>query len=220
MGQSGPSSISDGRADAYDLKQTYIKFDGSGRRQKDGPKHFQKKIGNLEHSESQKINSSANDSQLWEAARAIINEAGATPLMDVVDKIQTLHGEIEKISDFLAHNLQHSPYDFFQEELDWCHQDSVSMVGVELSKFLVKVSEMDHINPLLMRSVVQIFMVSFCVSQWKPYFDKQHHSGKHCWLVTGSEFSFVPSSHRLESGPISRPKDCETPVLEAADQPI
>jgi hypothetical protein len=90
IGQSVSSSISNDAA-----KQTYIKFDKEGRVQRSNMKSFQKKrTANLQPLELQESNSSDDfDSELLEAARAIIHEAGATPLMDIVDKIHALHGE-------------------------------------------------------------------------------------------------------------------------------
>ncbi|KIM36810.1 hypothetical protein M413DRAFT_284886 [Hebeloma cylindrosporum] len=114
----------------------------------------------------------SNPSNTLEAARAVINVAGAIPLMDVVDRIQVLHGEMEKISDFLAEELRHSPYEIFQEELDRCHRESELIIGEELSGFLMEASEMQSLNQFLVKSVIQIFVVSFCKSQWKPYFEE------------------------------------------------
>ena len=99
--------------------------------------------------------------------------------MGVVDKIQALHGEMEKISDFLSQELRRSLYEILQEELDQCHRDSQLIIGEELSGFLVKVSEIEHLNQFLIKNVVQIFMFWFCESQWKPYFDKHRQLGEH-----------------------------------------
>ena len=111
--------------------------------------------------------SHGNDSSdiFLEAAQAVISEVGVTHLMDVVNKIQVLHGEMEKISTFLAHELWHDSYNIFQEELDQCHWDSQLIIGEELLGFLMKVSKIDHINPFLIKNIVQIFMISFCESQ-------------------------------------------------------
>jgi hypothetical protein len=58
----------------------------------------------------------------------ILLEAAA-PLINVVDKIQALHGEMEKISDFLAQELRHSFYETFQEELDQCYWEFELIIG-------------------------------------------------------------------------------------------
>jgi len=66
-------------------------------------------------------------------------------------------------------------------ELDRCHRESELLIGEELSRFLMKVSEMEHLNQFLIKIVIQIFMVSFCESQWKPYFEQPPPPGKHSW---------------------------------------
>jgi hypothetical protein len=150
------------------------------------------KPGNIGPSELQESNSILADKfnkKLLEAARAIIHEAGATPLMSVVDNILVLHGEMEKISNILAQDLRHSSYQLFQEELDRCHEDSVLVVGEELSNFLVKISELGDLNQFLIKITIQIFTVSFCVSQWQPYFIRGHaFFGESLRLITDSGF--------------------------------
>ena len=100
--------------------------------------------------------------------------------MGVVDNILVLNGEMEKVSNILAQDLRHSSYQLFQEELDRCHEDSVLMVGKELSNFLVKNSELGDLNQFLIKVTIQIFMVAFCVSQWQPYFNRGHASFGEC----------------------------------------
>jgi hypothetical protein len=93
----------------------------------------------------------------------------------------------------------------FQEELDRCHRESELLIGEELSRFLVKVSEMEHLNQFLIRSIIQIFMVSFCESQWKPYFEQSPRPGKHSWLIIGLAFTYFFFSHCPSSAPVSKP---------------
>lgn len=207
------------RAQLRQLEEDYrfSRFDKNGN-SKNLVTSLQQRFSNLRHWGSQGSDSS---DILLEAARAVINEAGATPLMDVVDKIQALHEEMEKMSDFLARELRHSSYEIFQEELDQCHRESQLIIGEELSRFLVKVSEIEHLNQFLIKIAVQIFMVSFCESQWKPYFDKHRQLGEHEWLISGSVFTYlVFSRHRLARPVESKLGRYETPVLEPVDQPI
>ena len=187
MGQNGSSilphdkameEINRIRAQLRQLEEDYrfARFDKNGN-SKNLVKSLQQEFSNLRHWGSQESDSS---DVLLEAARVVIGEAGTTPLMDVVDKIQALHGEMEKISDFLAQELRHSSYEIFRAELDRCHRESQLIIGEELSRFLVKVSEIEHLNQFLIKSVIQIFMVSFCETQWEPYFDKRYpEPGKH-----------------------------------------
>ena len=187
MGQNG-SSISPNEKAMEEIKRTRIKlqqleeqyrlkFDTNGSSKKLVAK-LQQKNSNLRRWAPQENNL---NNTLLKASRAVISEAGATPLMDVVDNIQALHGEMEKTSDFLAEELRHSSYKIFQVELDGCHRESELLIGEELSRFLMKVSEMEHLNQFLIKSVIQIFMVSFCESQWKPYFEQPPPPGKHSW---------------------------------------
>jgi hypothetical protein len=116
MGQNG-SSISPNDKAMEEIKRTRtklqlleeqyrlrLKFDTNGSSKKLVTR-LQQKFSNLRRWAPQESNPS---NTLLEAARAVINEAGAIPLMDVVDNIQALHGEMEKISDFLAEELRHS----------------------------------------------------------------------------------------------------------------
>ena len=208
MGQNGSSirphdeameEINRIRAQLRQLEEDYrfARFDKSGN-SKNLVTNLQQRFSNLRRWGSQE---SESDNILLEASRAVISEAGATPLMNVVDKIQALHGEMEKISDFLAQELRHSFYEIFQEELDQCHRESQLIVGEELSRFLVKVSEIDHLNQFLIKNVIQIFIVSFCETQWRPYFDKRYPDpGKHSCLRIGSKFTypFSPATDRIQ----------------------
>jgi len=198
MGQSGSSvlpqdkameDINRIRAQLRQLEEEY-RFAGFGKNgsSKNLVRSLQQRFSNLRRWGSQESDSS---NILLEAARAVINEAGAGPLMDVVDKIHALHGEMEKISKLIAQELLHSPYDIFQVELDRCHRESELIIGEELSRYLVKVSEIDHLNQFLIKNIIQIFMVSFCESQWKPYFDKWHpHPGEHYSLIDDSKLTY------------------------------
>lgn len=87
--------------------------------------------------------------------------------------IQTLQKEIVKISNFVAENIKHSSHEVFQEELDRCYQDSERMIGVRLSKFLHEHSDAEELSQALIKVTIQIFIVSFCASEWKPYLDEQ-----------------------------------------------
>jgi hypothetical protein len=230
MGQNGSSirphdeameEINRIRAQLRQLEEDYrfARFDKSGN-SKNLVTSLQQRYSNLRRWGLQE---SESDSVLLEAARAVISEAGAAPLMNVVDKIQALHGEMEKTSDFLAQELRHSSYEIFQEELDQCHRESELIIGEGLSQFLVDVSEIDHLNQFLIKNVIQIFMVSFCEAQWEPYFDKRYSDpGKHSWLMIGSEFTYLSSlsSHHLYSTPVPKPGGFETPILEPVDQPF
>jgi len=198
MGQNGSSirphdeameEINRIRAQLRQLEEDYrfARFDKSGN-SKNLVTSLQQRYSNLRHWGSQE---SESDNVLLEAARAVISEAGAAPLMNVVDKIQALHGEMGKISDFLAQELRHSSYEIFQEELDQCHRESELIIGEALSRFLMKVSEIDHLNQFLIKNVIQILMVSFCETQWEPYFDKRYPDpGKYSSLMIGSEFTY------------------------------
>jgi chromosome segregation ATPase len=107
------------------------------------------------------------------AARAILQMTGAGPVMDVVDTILLLHKEIVKISDFLAENIRHSPYELFQEELDRCYRNSEGMVGKKLSNSLQEHSEEEKLSQLFIKITIKIFIVSFCAFEWEPYLDPQ-----------------------------------------------
>ena len=195
----------------------FARFDKNGN-SKNLVTSLRQRFSNLRRWGSQE---SESDSVLLEAARAVISEAGAAPLMNVVDKIQALHGEMEKTSDFLAQELRHSSYEIFQEELDGCRRESELIIGEGLSLFLVEVSEIDHLNQFLIKNVIQIFMVSFCEAQWEPYFNKRYPDpGKYSWLMIGSEFIYLLSSHHLYSAPVSKSGGFERPILEAAGQPF
>ncbi|KIM36847.1 hypothetical protein M413DRAFT_31454 [Hebeloma cylindrosporum] len=161
------------RVQLLQLEEDYriARFDKNGN-SKNLVTSLQERYSNVRRWGSQESDS---DDIMLEAARAIIDEAGATPLMAVVDNIQALHGEMEKVSHFLALELRHSSYEIFQEELDQCHRESKLIIGEELSRFLLKVSDTNHLNQFLIKTVIQILMVSFCESQWKPYFDKHKY---------------------------------------------
>ena len=107
------------------------------------------------------------------ATRAIVDGSGAAPVLAVVDTILTLRKEIAKVSNFLAENIQHTSYELFQEELDRCYQDSERMVGLQLSKLLHEHSEAQppRLSKPLITMTIQIFVVSFCVSEWEHYLD-------------------------------------------------
>ena len=115
-----------------------------------------------------------NENESLSAARAmILDGTGAGPVVDVVDMILTLHKEILRASEFLAEHITHSPYEVFQEELDHCYQNSERMVGARLSNFLHKHSEAGDLSQLLIKITIQIFIASFCASEWKHYLDQQ-----------------------------------------------
>jgi len=219
MGQSGSSALPHDkamedtnriRAQLQKLEEEY-RFAGfsKNQRSKNFVRSLQRRFSNLRRWGSQESDSS---NILLEAARAVVSEAGAGPLMDVVDKIHALHGEMENISKLIAQELLHSPYDIFQVELDRCQRESELVVGEELSRYLVKVSEIDYLNQFLIKNIIQIFMVSFCESQWKPYFDKWHpHPGEHYSLINDSEltypFSLAASGIHPQSPNLGKLKD-------------
>jgi len=105
------------------------------------------------------------------AARAIVDGSGAAPVMAVIDAILALRREITQVSNFLAENIRHTSYELFQEELDRCYQDSEKMLGERLLKFLHKRSEGEELSQSLIKMTIQLFMVSFCASEWKHYLD-------------------------------------------------
>ena len=105
------------------------------------------------------------------AARAILVGAGAAPVMAVIDMILALRKEIMKVSNFLADNIRHTSYELFQEELDPCYQDSDKIIGERLTKFLHEHSEAEELNQSLIRITIQLFITSFCASEWKHYLD-------------------------------------------------
>jgi hypothetical protein len=97
---------------------------------------------------------------------------GAGPVMDVVDTILSLDKEIVKVSNLLAENIRHTSYELFQEELDCCYRDSERMVGKRLSKFLREHSEEEELIRHFIKITINIFIVSFCASEWKPYLNE------------------------------------------------
>jgi len=105
------------------------------------------------------------------AARAIVDGSGAAPVMVVIDAVLTLRKEIAKVSNFLAENIRHTSYELFQEEFDRCYQDLEKIIGERLSKFLHERSEKEELSETLIKMTIQLFMVSFCASEWKHYLD-------------------------------------------------
>jgi len=47
------------------------------------------------------------------------------------------------------------------------------MIGARLSKFLHEHSEEEGLSQSLIKITIQIFIASFCASEWKPYLDQQ-----------------------------------------------
>ena len=105
------------------------------------------------------------------AAQAIVGGIGAAPVMAVIDAILALRREITKVSNFLAENIRHTSYELFQEELDRCYQDSEKIIGERLSKSLHERSEAQQLSKPLITMTIQIFIVSFCASEWEHYLD-------------------------------------------------
>jgi hypothetical protein len=112
------------------------------------------------------------------AARAIVDGTGAAPVMAFIDAILTLRREITKVSNFLAQIIRHTSYELFQEELDRCYQDSEKIIGERLSKFLHERSEAEELSQSLIKITTQLFIVSFCASEWKHYLDTPPDVGK------------------------------------------
>jgi len=113
-----------------------------------------------------------NEHESMSAARAILKMTGAGPVMDVVDTILSLGKEIEKVCNILAENIRHTSYELFQEELDRCYRDSERMVGKRLSKFLREHSEEEELSQPFIKTAINIFIVSFCASEWKHFLDQ------------------------------------------------
>lgn len=105
------------------------------------------------------------------AARVIVDAIGAAPVMTVISAILELCKEIAKISNFLVENIRHTSYELFQEELDCCYQDSEKMVGLQLSKVLCEHSEAQQLSKPVITMTIQIFIISFCASEWEHYLD-------------------------------------------------
>jgi hypothetical protein len=114
-----------------------------------------------------------NEHESCSVARTILNGVGASPVMDLVDSMLLLRKEILKVSNFLAENIRHFSYELFQDELDRCSQDAKKMIGDRLSKFLHEHSEAEEFSQALVKITIQIYIASFCASQWKPYLDQE-----------------------------------------------
>jgi hypothetical protein len=113
------------------------------------------------------------------AARAILDGTGTAPVMAIVDAMLVLHKDIAKVSNFLAENIRPTSYELFQEELDRCYQDSERIVGKRISKFLREHSETKELRQSLIKIAIQIFITSFCASEWDRYLDAPlHHIGE------------------------------------------
>ena len=112
-----------------------------------------------------------NEPESLLAARAILDGTGASSVMAVIDAMLVLRKEIANVSNFLAKKIRHSSYELFQEELDRCYQDSERMVGERLSQFLRDHSDEEELSQSLIKTTTQIFITSFCASEWDSYLD-------------------------------------------------
>ena len=125
----------------------------------------------LELTNDPQTTSTNNEPESLSAARAILDGTGTTPLMAVIDAMLVLHKEIANISNFLGENIRHTSYELFQEELDRCYQDSEKIIGEQLSKSLYDHSEREEFSQSLIKITIQIFITSFCASEWDRYLD-------------------------------------------------
>jgi hypothetical protein len=133
--------------------------------------------GDLEFTNNPQTTPTNNEESL-SAARAIVDGTGATPVMAVIDAMLVLHKEIANVSNFLAENIRHTSYELLQEELDRCYQDSEGIIGERLSKSLHDHAEAEELSQSLIKITFQIFITSFCASEWDCYLDAPLHVGK------------------------------------------
>jgi hypothetical protein len=127
-------------------------------------------LTNLEATNNAQETLTSNEESL-SAARAILDGTGATPVMAVIDAMLVLHKEIANVSNFLAENIRHTSYELFQDELDRCYQDSEKIIGERLSKSLHDHFEGKELSQSLIKITFQIFITSFCASEWDRYLD-------------------------------------------------
>jgi hypothetical protein len=145
------------------------------------------------------------------AARAIVDGTGAAPVMAFIDAILALHREITKVSNFLAQIIRHTSYELFQEELDRCYQDSEKIIGERLSKLLHECSKAEElqVSQSLIQITTQLFIVSFCASEWKHYLDTPPVVGKCSHLARSWYILIIIFSTRNQEQSSQEPQGAE-----------
>lgn len=157
------------RGEIANLHRTCVELDSGNKRQEDTILGLQRELAQV--MEKYQATPTDNEPESLSAARAILDGAGAYPVMAVVDAILVLHKEIVKVSNFLAENIRHISYELFEEELDRCYQESQKIIGERLSKFLREHSEAEDLSQSLIKMSIQMLITSFCASEWSHFVD-------------------------------------------------
>ncbi|PPQ64192.1 hypothetical protein CVT24_008566 [Panaeolus cyanescens] len=105
------------------------------------------------------------------ASEVFLTKANLITISELIEVVKTLNEEIFKAAAYLGENIVHETHSLTVEEEERMYQEVEPLIGTPLAHILREESRISPADPLLVQTVIQIFLVNECrskVEMWCP----------------------------------------------------